>query len=181
MADRGTGETPGTGQVTASNLRVLFRPPHRRLTLIALIGTPVLAAACWYFGTDVAHAIAIALSITTLGLIWAAAPGGEEPAWPNDTRLDQPGRRDIAELSWWLRSRRGRVDDAALRRVRAMTSNRLTSRGLDLADPADRAAIERLIGTEAYATLRSGRQRPPLLRSVVRCLDALDTLDRRNL
>ena len=181
MADRGTGEAPGLGQVTASGLRTLFRPPHRQLTLIVMIGTPVLAAACWYFGADVPHAVATALSLTTLGLIWAAAPGGEEPAWPNDPGPDQPGRRDIVELSWWLRSRRGRVDDAALRRVRALTSNRLASRGLDLADPAHRAAIERLIGAAAYATLRADWQRPPLLRSVVRCLDALDTVDRRSL
>ena len=181
MADRGTGETPGTGQVTASGLCMLFRPPHRRLTLIVAIGTPVLAAACWYFGSDVPHALVIALSITTLGLIWAAAPAGEEPAWPNDIRPDQPGRRDVAELSWWLHSRRGRVDDTALRRVRALTSTRLANLGLDLADPAHRAAIERLIGADAYAALRADWRRPPPLRSVVRCLDALDTLNRRSL
>ena len=44
-------------------------------------------------------------------------------------------------------------------------------------DPSHRSGIEQLIGSAAYATLcRPGRW-PPLLRSVVHCLDMLDRLD----
>lgn len=179
MADPVTPEAHGRGRLAASTLRGLLRPPHRGPALAVVIGAPILAGICWYFGSDVSHAIAIALSIAAIGIIWAPASGDEEPAWPRPTENSKPGRREVTELSWWLRSRRGRVDDAALRRVRALASNRLATRGLELADPSHRAPIERLIGAEAYATLLANWQRPPSLRSVIRCLDALDTLDRR--
>jgi hypothetical protein len=145
-----------------------------------VIGAPTVAALCWYLGSDLLRATTIGLSLAAVGLIWVAAPSDEDPPWQPDVSLGPPGRRDVAELSWSLRSRRGRVDEAALRRVRTLATNRLAIRHLDLADPNHRAPIERLIGTAAYTTLQPDRRHPPRLQDVVRCLDALENLDRRS-
>jgi hypothetical protein len=49
--------------------------------------------------------------------------------------------------------------------------------GLDVRDPADRPRIERLIGRRAFAVLATNQRRPPYLRSLLHCLDALDSLN----
>ncbi|MCU1477895.1 MAG: hypothetical protein JWQ64_2588 [Subtercola sp.] len=166
----------------ADALRALVRPPRRQSTILVLVGAAVGSAACWYFGLDVWRAVGFGVIGAAAGLTWVAVPDHSFTEWtlPGDSSRDG-ARRDVVQLSWALRSRYGRIGHTAFSRVRDVAATRLALRGLDLTDPADQPAIERLIGGRAYATLRSGsRLRLPRMRAFVHCLDALDALDARD-
>lgn len=161
-----------------SALRCLLRPPRRRRAVLVGVGAVLAAAVCWYVGMDTAHAVTVGLVAGAAGLCWTAVPDHQDVDWEQPPRAAQEGARwDVAQLSWSLRTRRGRVQHTALRRVQDLARHRLALRQLDLDDPGDRAAIERLIGEAAYATLARPRSDLPLLRALVHCLDALDGLD----
>jgi hypothetical protein len=156
-------------------------PPERRATARVLILALLAAALCWYFGADAWHAILIGGVITTVGVIGLVA--SETPDlitidWRSVGRPNRHGARsDVAELSWTLRGSYGRVGGPAVWRARRLARQRLAVYQLDLGNPADRPEIERLIGRRAYTVLVRGERRPPLLRTFVHCLDALDALD----
>jgi len=142
----------------------------------------VLAGVAWYFGADPWHALLLGGLLATA--FWIAAlvtfdVGGDETDWRETERVNQPGARsDIARLSLSLRGRRGRVSDASVWQVRRIAERRLAQRELDLRNPADRPRIEQLLGHASYRLLVRGRMaRQPTLRSLVRCLDALEALD----
>jgi hypothetical protein len=152
---------------------------HRPARLVlAGTGAVLAAAACWVVGMDVGHAATVGLVLAAAGLCWVAVPAHREVAWPGTAAVQEEGARwDVARLSWSLRPKRGRVPRAGLRPVQDLARRRLEPRGLDLADPRDRAAIERLLGEAAYATLALPAARPPHVRAVQRCLDALDRIE----
>src|SRR6185437_7005518 len=85
-------------------------------------------------------------------------------------------RFDIVELSSSLRGRYGRVSGPAITRLQRLATQRLATHQLDLRNPLDRPAIERLIGSASYRLLTATGKRAPLLRSYVHCLDALDAV-----
>ncbi|MHA6624805.1 hypothetical protein ACU61A_05255 [Pseudonocardia sichuanensis] len=148
-----------------------------RVALLAA-GAALAGVACWVVGMDAGHAATVGLALAAAGLCWIALPGHREVAWPDAAATDEVGARwDVARLSWSLRPRRGRVPLAGMRPVQDLARRRLELHGLDLGDPRDRAAIERLVGEAVYATLALPATRPPHVRSVLRCLDALDRLD----
>jgi hypothetical protein len=145
------------------------------------VALPV-ALICWYFGADVWHSLLIGGAVTTLLLSLAIAldaPNFGATDWRGGRGANRRGSRgDVKELSWSLRGSYGQVGGTAVRRARQVARRRLAARGLDLLNPDDRPEIERLIGRRPYVVLVRGDRRPPLLRSFVRCLDALDALER---
>ena len=158
----------------------LLRAPDRRSAMIVLVAAVLVAALCWYLGADVWDAILLASGITTLtvlGLVGAALEVGEI-GWRGDGPTKRGGSRsDVVELSWSLRGSWGRVRPAVMWRVTRIARHRLARHELDLARPADRAAIERLIGRRAYLVLTRTERRAPRLRALLQCLDALDAID----
>jgi hypothetical protein len=171
------GTDDRAGEVSSA-LRGLLRPP-RRARLALLVAAAVLATAlCWYIGMDTVHAVTFGLVVGAAGLLWTAVPEHRDVGWEPTARATPEGARwDVTQLSWSLRTRRGRVQHTALRRVQELARHRLALRRLDLDEPGDRAEIERLIGEAAYATLARPGSDLPRLRALVHCLDVLDGLD----
>jgi hypothetical protein len=157
------------------------RLPRWPTTIRVLVVGFVVAAICWYFGADVGHSILLGSVLTTVGLVGSTRrPVHDRGAndWQRDEVRNRDGaRNDVDELSWSLRTHFGRVGAGALRRVLRLAELRLAMFGLDVRDPADRGAIEQLIGRRAYAPLAPHARRPPSLRSLLHCLDALDSLN----
>ena len=164
-------------------LREILRLPTRRETIRTLCAGVLIAAICWYFGADVWEAILFGGVLTTVGLIGlvgTAATDLGNTDWRAGGRPNRDGARsEVAQLSWSLRGSYGRVGSPAVWRARRLARQRLAVYQLDLGNPADRPEIERLIGRRAYAVLVRGERRPPLLRTFVHCLDALDALHPR--
>jgi hypothetical protein len=158
----------------------IVRLPRRKAVVWAIIVAVVVAATCWYFGADVWHSIVLACVLTTVGVISLVATADRDLGstdWQGTPRANRDGARgEVAELSWSLRTSYGRVDNKAASRVRQIARHRLALHQLDLNDPADRSAVEQLIGSSAYNVLIRSERRP-LLRSLLHCLDALDALD----
>ena len=163
-----------------SDVGNLLRGPRRGRFVGAFVVAVLAAGVCWYIGMDVWHSVTVGVGSAAVGLAWVALPEHRSADWPDDdapTVASTSGGRELRKLSALLRPRYGRVGPDALARVRALARHRLSLRQLDLNDPSHRMGIEQLIGSAAYATLcRPGRW-PPLLRSVVHCLDMLDRLD----
>ncbi|MHA6623232.1 hypothetical protein [Pseudonocardia sp. DLS-67] len=152
-------------------------PEPLRTSLLAA-GAVLAGAICWFVGMDAWHAGTVGLVLGAAGLCRAAVPDHRDVQWEGVARpADEGARWDVARLSWSLRPRRGRIPQAGLRPVHDLARYRLAQRGLDLDDPADRPAIERLLGEAAYATVALPATRPPRMRAVAGCLDALDRLD----
>ncbi|MGC9221064.1 MAG: hypothetical protein ACP5H2_06890 [Solirubrobacteraceae bacterium] len=134
----------------------------------------------WYFGANVWRAVLLGLTTTIIVVSVTAILNlevSDRTASRGGSRRRALGtRNDVTRLSQSLRFGWGRVDFAAQSRVRRLAQQRLASRRLDLHNPADRAAIERLIGRRAYTALVNPRAKPVRLRTLVYCLDVLDTL-----
>ncbi|MGH9090003.1 MAG: hypothetical protein ACRDZR_01270 [Acidimicrobiales bacterium] len=157
-----------------------LQPPARRVTICVLIVALLVAAICWYFGADVWHSILLGSVITTVGVIGlvGATIDVADVSWRGGRRTNRNGSRsDVAELSWSLRGSHGRVGNSAMWRVQQLARRRLALHQLDLHDPADSRRIKQLIGRSAYTVLGRGDRRPPRLRSLLGCLDALEALD----
>lgn len=166
-------------------LRALVTPPWRS-RLIALIALAVVAAVVlWYLGMDPWHAAAVIGVIVAIGVVWLAVPERPSMTWTVESSLHDDGNRsDVDRLSWSLRTRRGQVRPDAVRRVRRLAASRLAivspdaDNPLDLDRPADRAAIEQMLGGRAYRTLRPNPVRQPSFHDIEQCLDVLSTLVR---
>ena len=161
--------------------RLLLRPPLRgRLIICVLLGGGTGLVA-WYFGMDVAHAVALGLVVAVVAAVLGAVPEHRPADWVRERAPIESGiRRDVNHLSWSLRSRSGAVAASALRRVRDLARSILARHELDLEAPADAAAIERLLGSEAWNTIRPGERPLPQLTAVEATLDALRGLDIRS-
>jgi hypothetical protein len=157
----------------------LFRPPRRSRLIAGLVIAVLAGIVGWWAGMDAPHAAALALAVATVAACWVAAPEHEVPEWqPEELAAAEGTRHDVVRLSWMLRSRRGTIQAAGVRRLRELAQERLDPFRLGLDDAADRTRIEALIGGEAYATLHPRSDRLPRLAAVSRCLDRLDTLHR---
>jgi hypothetical protein len=155
-------------------------PPHRRVTIRAGLSVLVIAFICWFARVDVWHAVLLGVGITVIGLIASAVDmfNSESTRWQGSTDTNRQGaRNDIVHLSASLRGGAGRVKRPVVVRVQRLAAQRLADRGLDLSRAEDRPQIEALIGRGPYRVLAQNRRRPPLLRSVMACLDAIDALD----
>jgi hypothetical protein len=158
-------------------MRDLFRSPRRGSALLVCACAPAAALACWYFGADVSHALAIGACFGAVGIAWIAWPDEPLTAWRENREPRQGGRWDVARLAWSLHGGRGRVGRDALRRAQAIGRTRLAARQLDPLEPSHAAAIEKLIGSSALGVLSFSGSPTPTLRALVNCLDALDALE----
>jgi hypothetical protein len=157
----------------------LLRPPRRSRLVLTLIVAVIVGGVGWWAGMDAAHAVALALAVVAIGVVWIAVPDHEHTGWQDEPLEQAEGaRHDVVRLSWMLRSRGGTVQSAGVRRIRDLAQERLDPYRLQLDAGTDRAAIEGLIGAEAYATLHPRSDRMPKLAAVGRCLDRLDDLER---
>ena len=160
--------------------RLLLQPPLRgRLVLCVTLGAGV-AVIAWYFGMDLAHAIALGLVVAAVAVVLGSVPEHRPAEWAREPGPAETGiRRDVSHLSWSLHSRSGVVAASAHRRLRDLARTALSRHDFELDEPADAAAIERLLGPEAWNTIRPGERALPRLAEVETTLDALQKLDRK--
>lgn len=165
-------------------VRIVFgpvQPPRWPTTFRVLIVATVVAAICWYFGADLWHSILLGSVLTTVGLVCStrrSVLNRDDFDWRGSEVRNRDGaRNDVDVLSWSLGTHYGRIGDSALRRVQRLAELRLAGVGLDVRDPADRGTIEQLIGRSARVLLTPHGRRPPTLHSLLRCLDALDSIN----
>jgi hypothetical protein len=108
-------------------------------------------------------------------LVWRRLDDGSEEPWPAPPEESRPGaRHDVSELGWATFTRSGEVSERVMRRVRALAASRLARHGVDAAEPAHAAEVERLLGADVAAGLASGRA--PTARVLGRWLDALERI-----
>jgi len=147
-----------------------------RLVVLCVFGA-LIGFGCWFFGVDAWYAAGFALVFVALGIAWATLGGATVPEWGSDSPDASPGvRDDVVRLAWSLRMHKGEVHEPAYKRLRQLARTRLDPYRLQLDDPADRDAIERLIGTGAYRALHAPHGRLPSLAALENCLTALDEL-----
>lgn len=150
-------------------------PPLRRtvvLAAVALVAATVLVA---LDVLDATHAYAGAGVVAVVAAVWGTADRPSTTPWPQHPSPARPGgRHDVADLGWAALGRDGRVTERVVRRVRALAVARLTAHGVDPADPASGPEVERLLGRDVVAGLRSTRT--PTVRTLHTWLDAIDRL-----
>ena len=157
----------------------LLRLPTARETILGAGTAFLAAAACWYFGVNVWHAILLGCAAAVA--FFAVTRGGSteelrDLSWRYRGRSRSGSRNDVASLAQSLRSGWEPVGLTAERRLRELARQRLALEGLDLLNDDHREAIERRIGRRAYRIL-GDRGKRPRLGALVHCLDVLDALD----
>ncbi len=161
----------------ASRLQLLRPPLRGRLIICVLLGAGTGLIA-WYFGMDAAHAVALGLVVAVVAAVLGTVPDNRPADWVRERAPIESGiRRDVTHLSWSLHSRSGAVAASAHRRVRDLARSVLARHELELDEPADAAAIEQLLGPQAWDTIRPGERSLPQLVYVESTLDALRRLD----
>lgn len=147
----------------------------RVVTVTALAG--LAAAGLVYWGVvDPEHALAAVAVASALSVVWVAtARTTADPEWPHlDVEARAGGRHDVSDLGWSVFGRDGLVTDRVVRRIRVLAATRLRALGVDPADPAARADVERLLGARVVRQLASPL--PPSARTVQLWLDAIERL-----
>ncbi len=159
----------------------MLRWPTQRETIRTLAAGWSIAAICWYFGVDVWHAILLGCAITVAALaaaVGSSAPDARDLSWRPGKRASREGsRNDVASLSSSLHVGWGFVGLTAERHLNQIARRRLAVEGLDLRNPDDQPAIERLIGASAYRVLKRGQGRRLRLGRLLYVLNVLDAID----
>lgn len=143
-------------------------------------GTAVLAilvgVAAWVFGVSWVQSVFLASAVMTVGA--GRALPLQNVSWP-DRRPRRPDgtRSEVARLSWRLTDRNGAVTPLAVRRLLSLAEHRLARHGVDLHDPGDAAAAERLLGSRAYRVVVGHPTGPIRYPAFVRCVAAIEQLD----
>ncbi|TNM64229.1 hypothetical protein FHN55_14725 [Streptomyces sp. NP160] len=144
---------------------------------VAVAVVAVLTAAMLVAGWDAALVATTAAALLCAGAVAVALPRSEEHRWPAEPPASEPGSRsDLVGLSVAFTARQGGMGQAGLVRVQALGRSRLRRRGLDLDDPAGRAAAEELLGVPAVRVLLSRSSPTPGARAVAHCLARLEAL-----
>ncbi len=148
----------------------------RRAVPVAVVAL-VVAGLTRVLLLDWIGAVTIGLGVAVLGLVVQRLdPAGEPWRWLPERPPRAGERREALLLTWALAGRDGRVGPRALQRVQQVGAHRLARHGLDLASPADTAALRALIGPRALATLRCAREPWPRLGDIDRTVAALDRI-----
>ena len=114
----------------------------------------LVGAGAWVAGVSGAQSAFLASVVLTVGAGFAWIPS-HDVSWPaRRARRPEGTRSDVARLSWVLIGRKGAVGQAATQRLLVVAERRLARHGVDLHDPQDAAAAERLLGSGAYRVLR---------------------------
>lgn len=100
--------------------------------------------------------------------------GEEEPSWPPAERAPRVPGSDVSRLAWSINARTGIVGHVLVARVEATLRRRLTTRGLDLDDPADHARIDGLLGDGIRPLLGAPEVRADEIESVLTAIEALE-------
>jgi hypothetical protein len=137
----------------------------------------VTALLSWYFGNDALHAlqlgVLVAMGVSLSGYLVQVGKRSRRPA---KRRPSHGSRNDVAILARSMRGGWGYVRRDAAYRLQELAQQRLAVEGLDLSTRDQRAAIESRIGADLYAVLVNCPTRPPKLKTLIQCLDALDSL-----
>jgi hypothetical protein len=92
-------------------------------------------------------------------------------------RAGPGGSPALERLRWSLRGRPADVGPRVVLRLRSSAANRLGMLGLDLHDPADRPAVQTLLGARAWATLHPRSVRGPSMADVQHTWARLEVLE----
>ncbi|MGQ7295573.1 hypothetical protein [Quadrisphaera sp. KR29] len=158
-------------------VRELLREPRRTRVQVAAAVVAVLVVAMAVAGWSAAEVTTIGLALLCAGLVGVALPRQDAHRWPAEPAASEPGSRsDLVGLSVAFTARQGGMGQAGLVRVQALGRARLRRRGLDLDDPAGRAAAEGLLGAPAVRVLLSRSSPTPGVRAVAHCLARLEEL-----
>jgi len=146
--------------------------------LIAAFVAALIGGAARVIGLDGPHAIAVGCGVLALVLFLLSQRSVVPSADLAPADIDPPsgGRRDVEQLAWSMIELRTHVRGIVLTRVRAIAADRLARHGLDPRRPEDAAAIEALLGSAAWGTLRPDRDRPVTPRALDGALRALERL-----
>lgn len=141
----------------------------------------VVAFPAWAIGVTLRQSAVIFVCVLAVGVgcgvieVHQLAIGGEQ--WRGRWSLARSGaRRDVRQLGWRLRADDGRVHGAAVQRLQDVAAQRLRRHGIDLADPAQAAAAEALLGATAYRVVTGRGERAVRYAAFVRAIDALERL-----
>jgi hypothetical protein len=137
---------------------------------------------CWFFGLNIVSSIVVVLVVLAAGITirTVVRPVGAQD-WPPPPPKNVDGERhEVAQLGWAIQSPRGIVDERIILRIQRIASGVLARRQLDLANPAHRVRIERLLGGPTYLLLTA--ENPPRvgvasLLAVIGRLEALERSD----
>lgn len=136
----------------------------------------VVGAVAWLAGLPTGFALAIAL--VAFAVVVTSTPDGEDGRWAAEEGLPPVGAAYDVEHAAQALAAGSSAPAPVVRRVRAVAAPRLARLGLDLADPADAAAIRGLLGTgPADALIASPSGARPSTRSLVAALRAVAALD----
>jgi hypothetical protein len=155
----------------------LLQPPLRRSFVLILVAAAVAGGIVWFFGLAIVPSTAVALAVAAVGTTWISVQEAAAVVWPSKPTRRSPGaRRDVETLSWSMKTRGG-VHEKTLARAREAARHRLLFlSGLDLYDPADRAAIEQVLSPVVVRLLTTTRRSNLDLVSFTRLLSALEAL-----
>lgn len=122
-----------------------------------------------------AHVALAAVAAAVLSTLVGRRELGAELAWPALAEEERGGQRhELAQISWSLTGREGRVAEYGLHQLRTVAAGRLRLAGVD---PDDDAAVRAALGERAWRTLHATASAPPTLRALDACLTSLETLE----
>ena len=153
---------------------------RRRVLVWTWLLTPALGGAMWLVGVDVLHALAVATVVPLTAAVRLATDGlVKAPSLPpgDQTGRSDGTRREVVRLSWALGGRDHRVGPAAVRRLRALATHRLSLHGVDLTGPTGQEDGRRLLGGGCYEALFVHLDRAVSVGVFQQCVDALEGLD----
>ncbi|MFD1720322.1 hypothetical protein [Amnibacterium endophyticum] len=147
----------------------------------AVIGLPaavLIGLAAWIIGLDGPHAIALGAGVLAVVLVLLAqrsvvstedlAPDGPEPR--------TGGRSDLQQLAWSIVEHRSHIRGTVVARLRRVAAHRLAPHGLVEHRSEDADAIAALLGADAWAVLRPGREKAVPPRAFAAALTAVERL-----
>ncbi|WP_433677381.1 hypothetical protein [Microbacterium gorillae] len=151
-----------------------MRRPTFGSIAVALLGGAAVFVACAFFGVETPFALAWGLAVSIVIAAARVVQTDELPVWPPQVPADDRiGVSDVARLAWVISPTSGHPGRSAVLRVTDVLRRRLRARGLELDDPDDAAAIDRLLGPDVRAGLLAPRPTVSALEAAVAAAERL--------